>query len=171
MLHHGIMRTLRYKWTSIHKVFHEKGNFLKPKERILLNSSLGPFFPKELLLLRHKKRTVIFYHAWFFQSNRFWFYEPTKLDPFSFAKLPYFAFYTLHFPFFLLSQMVLPTTICVNVKQYRMILHYKQNSLDAGIQDSSTSISIVVKVEQSLLMMMIMKVTNIYKHEIVDTRA
>ena len=49
---------------------------------------------------------------------------------------------------------------------------FKKNSLDAGIQDSSTSISIVVKVEQPLLMMMmIMKVTNIYKHEIVDTRA
>ena len=44
-----------------------------------------------------------------------------------------------------------------------------ENSLDAGIQDSSTSISIVVKFEQPLLM--VMKVTNIYKHEIVDTRA
>ena len=49
-----------------------------------------------------------------------------------------------------------------------------QNSLDAGIQDSSTSISIVVKFEQRLLKKekeMVMKVTNIYKHEIVDTRA
>ena len=48
------------------------------------------------------------------------------------------------------------------------------NSLDAGIQDSSTSISIVVKFEQRLLKekkKMVMKVTNIYKHEIVDTRA
>ena len=45
-----------------------------------------------------------------------------------------------------------------------------ENSLDAGIQDSSTSISIVVKVEKRLLEM-VMKVTNIYKHEIVDTRA
>ena len=46
-----------------------------------------------------------------------------------------------------------------------------KNSLDAGIQDSSTSISIVVKVEQPLLKeKMVMKVTNIYKHEIVDTR-
>ena len=50
---------------------------------------------------------------------------------------------------------------------------YTRNSLDAGIQDSSTSISIVVKVEQPLLKekKMVMKVTNIYKHEIVDTRA
>ena len=49
----------------------------------------------------------------------------------------------------------------------------QQNSLDAGIQDSSTSISIVVKFEQRLLKKkeMVMKVTNIYKHEIVDTRA
>ena len=49
-----------------------------------------------------------------------------------------------------------------------------KNSLDAGIQDSSTSISIVVKFEQRLLKKkekMVMKVTNIYKHEIVDTRA
>ena len=49
----------------------------------------------------------------------------------------------------------------------------QQNSLDAGIQDSSTSISIVVKFEQRLLKKkeMVMKVTNICKHEIVDTRA
>ena len=50
----------------------------------------------------------------------------------------------------------------------------KKNSLDAGIQDRSTSISIVVKFEQRLLKKekeMVMKVTNIYKHEIVDTRA
>ena len=53
------------------------------------------------------------------------------------------------------------------------IISVFQNSLDAGIQDSSTSISIVVKVEQPLLKekKMVMKVTNIYKHEIVDTRA
>ena len=46
-----------------------------------------------------------------------------------------------------------------------------KNSLDAGIQDSSTSISLVVKVEKRLLKEMVMKVTNIYKHEIVDTHA
>ena len=40
---------------------------------------------------------------------------------------------------------------------------FLENSLDAGIQDSSTSISIVV--------ILVMKVTNVYKHEIVDTRA
>ena len=52
-------------------------------------------------------------------------------------------------------------------------MFFKKNSLDAGIQDSSTSISIVVKFEQRLLKKekMVMKVTNIYKHEIVDTRA
>ena len=44
-----------------------------------------------------------------------------------------------------------------------------KNSLDAGIQDRRTSISIELKVEQPLLM--VMKVTNVYKHEIVDTRA
>ena len=49
----------------------------------------------------------------------------------------------------------------------------KENSLDAGIQDRRTSISIELKVEQifTTMMMMMMKVTNIYKHEIVDTRA
>ena len=46
-----------------------------------------------------------------------------------------------------------------------------KNSLDAGIQDSSTSISIVIKFEQRLLKEMVMKVTNVFKHEIVDTRA
>ena len=48
-----------------------------------------------------------------------------------------------------------------------------QNSLDAGIQDESTSISIVVKVDLWLMKKKkkFMKVTNIYKHEIVDTRA
>ena len=45
------------------------------------------------------------------------------------------------------------------------------NSLDAGIQDRRTSISIELKVEKRLLKEMVMKVTNIYKHEIVDTRA
>ena len=40
--------------------------------------------------------------------------------------------------------------------------------LDAGIQDVSTSISIVHDLNKCL---MVMKVTNIYKHEIVDTRA
>ena len=44
------------------------------------------------------------------------------------------------------------------------VIHKDINSLDAGIQDSSTSISIVVKVEKRLLEM-VMKVTNIYKHE------
>ena len=43
--------------------------------------------------------------------------------------------------------------------------------LDAGIQDKSTSISIEFNVEKRLLKEMVMKVTNIYKHEIVDTRA
>ena len=47
-----------------------------------------------------------------------------------------------------------------------------ENSLDAGIQDESTSISIVVKVDLRLeKKKKSMKVTNIYKHEIVDTRA
>ena len=47
-----------------------------------------------------------------------------------------------------------------------------KNSLDAGIQDESTSISIVVKVDLWLeKKKKLMKVTNIYKHEIVDTRA
>ena len=46
-----------------------------------------------------------------------------------------------------------------------------KNSLDAGIQDESTSISIVVKVDLWLEKKKLMKVTNIYKHEIVDTRA
>ena len=47
------------------------------------------------------------------------------------------------------------------------------NSSDAGIQDESTSISIVVKVDLWLekKKKKLMKVTNIYKHEIVDTRA
>ena len=49
--------------------------------------------------------------------------------------------------------------------------------LDAGIQDVSTSISIVHdltekhKFSKGVMMMMVMKVTNINKHEIVDTRA
>ena len=48
--------------------------------------------------------------------------------------------------------------------------------LDAGIQDVSTSISIVHNLTEKHnfskgVMMMVMKVTNIYKHEIVDTRA
>ena len=49
--------------------------------------------------------------------------------------------------------------------------------LDAGIQDVSTSISIVhdligkQKFSKGRMKMMMMKVTNIYKHEIVDTRA
>ena len=50
--------------------------------------------------------------------------------------------------------------------------------LDAGIQDVSTSISIVHDLTEKhkfskgvMMMMMVMKVTNIYKHEIVDTRA
>ena len=52
----------------------------------------------------------------------------------------------------------------------------KLNSLDAGIQDESMSISIVVKVDLWLekkkkKKKKSMKVTNIYKHEIVDTRA
>ena len=50
-----------------------------------------------------------------------------------------------------------------------------QKFLDAGIQDVSTSISIVhdliEKHKFSKGRMMVMKVTNIYKHEIVDTRA
>ena len=54
--------------------------------------------------------------------------------------------------------------------------------MDAGIQDVSTSISIVHdliekhkfskgRMMMMMMMMMVMKVTNIYKHEIVDTRA
>ena len=39
------------------------------------------------------------------------------------------------------------------------------------IQDVRTSISINLKFEQPLLEEMVMKVTNIYKHEIVDTHA
>ena len=57
------------------------------------------------------------------------------------------------------------------VSSVNLYLALKQSFLDAGIQDSSTSISIVVKVEKQLLKEMVMKVTNIYKHEIVDTRA
>jgi len=49
--------------------------------------------------------------------------------------------------------------------------YFYKNSLDAGIQDESTSISIVVKVDLWLEKKKLMKVTNIYKHEIVDTRA
>ena len=54
---------------------------------------------------------------------------------------------------------------------------FGKNSLDAGIQDKSTSISIVVKVDlwpekkKKKKKKKLMKVTNIYKHEIVDTRA
>ena len=49
---------------------------------------------------------------------------------------------------------------------------FSENSLDAGIQDSSTSISIVVKFEQRLLKKeMVMKVTNMFKLEIVDTHS
>ena len=49
--------------------------------------------------------------------------------------------------------------------------------LDAGIQDVSTSILIVHnltekhKFSKGGMMMLVMKVTNVYKHEIVDTRA
>ena len=58
-----------------------------------------------------------------------------------------------------------------------MAQHVLENSLDAGIQDKSTSISIVHdliekhKFSKCRMMLMMMKVTNIYKHEIVDTRA
>ena len=53
---------------------------------------------------------------------------------------------------------------------------FQKKILDAGIQDVSTSISIVHDlIERSpdgdVMMVMMMKVTNIYKHEIVDTRA
>ena len=53
----------------------------------------------------------------------------------------------------------------------------KEKFLDAGIQDVSTSISIVLdltekhKFSKGGMTMLVMKVTNIYKHEIVDTRA
>ena len=52
----------------------------------------------------------------------------------------------------------------------------KTKFLDAGIQDVSTSISIVHNLTEKHkfskgVMGMVMKVTNIYKHEIVDTRA
>ena len=53
----------------------------------------------------------------------------------------------------------------------KLCTFFRKKSLDAGIQDRSTSISIVVKFEQPLLEEMVMKVTNVYKHEIVDTRA
>ena len=71
----------------------------------------------------------------------------------------------------------------IMLQSYRLIKVYKniktilqKNSLDAGIQDESTSISIVVKVDLWLMKKKkkkkkLMKVTNIYKHEIVDTRA
>ena len=52
-----------------------------------------------------------------------------------------------------------------------LLFHKRENSLDAGIQDRRTSISIELKVEKRLLKEMVMKVTNVYKHEIVDTRA
>ena len=53
---------------------------------------------------------------------------------------------------------------------------YSLKFLDAGIQDVSTSISIVHDLTEEHkfskgVMVMVMKVTNIYKHEIVDTRA
>ena len=58
---------------------------------------------------------------------------------------------------------------------------FEKKFLDAGIQDVSTSISIVHDLIEKhkfskgrmmmMMMMMVMKVTNIYKHEIVDTRA
>ena len=53
---------------------------------------------------------------------------------------------------------------------------FQKKILDAGIQDVSTSISIVHDlIERSpdgdVMMVMMMKVTNICKHEIVDTRA
>ena len=48
----------------------------------------------------------------------------------------------------------------------------KKKFLDAGIQDVSTSISIMYKIEEmSHEKEMLMKVTNIYKHEIVDIHA
>ena len=44
----------------------------------------------------------------------------------------------------------------------------EQNSLDAGIQDRSTSISIMYEIEEmSHEKKMVMKVTNIYKHDLV----
>ena len=49
-----------------------------------------------------------------------------------------------------------------------------QKFVDAGIQDVSTSISIVYDLTEKDKFskgVMVMKVTNIYKHEIVDTRA
>ena len=55
---------------------------------------------------------------------------------------------------------------------------FSEKFLDAGIQDVSTSISIVHDLIEKhkfskgrMMMMMMMKVTNIYKHEIVDTRS
>ena len=57
----------------------------------------------------------------------------------------------------------------------KLNLDKRQKFLDAGIQDVSTSISIVHDLTEkhkfSKGVMMVMKVTNIYKHEIVDTRA
>ena len=58
--------------------------------------------------------------------------------------------------------------------QHRTLVKF----LDAGIQDESTSISIVDDLTEKhrfskggMTMMLVMKVTNIYEHEIVDTRA
>ena len=79
-------------------------------------------------------------------------------------------------------RILLPTSVkflAENFKNsYRILFIFSKkangffkNSLDAGIQDRSTSISIVVKFEQPLLEEMVMKVTNVYKQEIVDTRA
>ena len=60
---------------------------------------------------------------------------------------------------------------CEQLFLHAIVKFFRKKSLDAGIQDRSTSISIVVKFEQRLLEEMVMKVTNVYKHEIVDTRA
>ena len=60
------------------------------------------------------------------------------------------------------------------IQLFQQINFVIKNSLDAGIQDKSTSISIVVKftkIAKVDLWLESMKVTNINKHEIVDTRA
>ena len=68
-------------------------------------------------------------------------------------------------------------TQCGNLNIFASLRFYvKSKFLDAGIQDVSTSISIVHDLTEKHkfskgVMVMVMKVTNIYKHEIVDTRA
>ena len=64
--------------------------------------------------------------------------------------------------------------LLMRVKMTSTQLRKRNKFLDAGIQDVSTSISIVHDLTEKHKFskgVMVMKVTNIYKHEIVDTRA